>query len=239
MRFKAPAVLVPLLIHLCWAATAHAYVPLTVSMRSGGVCPNGTSPTFYTVPADSYLVVTDVSWGNSAAQIWEVPSVGPIVTNWTAPIAYNPTSGAYVIPDTHFTTGLVFRPLSQAKAGSSFGCIRWSGYLVSVAQAISAVGETPALDGNLGIVPTVLPNPAEGKSTVRFTLAREERVTVGIFDVQGCVVRTLFVGRMPAGEHSLAWDGTSNSGVRVADGVYFARLETVKSSHTKKVTRLH
>ena len=44
-----------------------------------------------------------------------------------------------------------------------------------------------------------------------------------IYDVAGRAIHTLVEGRRAAGDHELAWDGTSRFG-KAPSGVYFARL---------------
>jgi len=58
-------------------------------------------------------------------------------------------------------------------------------------------------------------------SNVNFNLAgAANQVTVSVLDGSGAVVKTLTGGAMAAGEGSLAWDGTDNSGTALASGAY-------------------
>jgi hypothetical protein len=70
----------------------------------------------------------------------------------------------------------------------------------------------------------------QGASTVRFGIARAGRVQVSIYDVAGRKVRSLADRVFPAGEHSLQWDGTDDSGQKLARGVYFVRSSTQKEA---------
>jgi hypothetical protein len=70
----------------------------------------------------------------------------------------------------------------------------------------------------------------QGASTVRFGVAKTGRVQVNIYDVAGRKVRGLADRVFPAGEHVLAWDGTLDSGSRVARGVYFVRSSVQKDA---------
>jgi flagellar hook assembly protein FlgD len=72
----------------------------------------------------------------------------------------------------------------------------------------------------------VAPNPMVRSSTLQFDLASPGNTSVRVFDVAGRVVRTLLDGDLAGGHHSVAWDGTSDSGKRVASGVYFYRIDT-------------
>lgn len=64
-----------------------------------------------------------------------------------------------------------------------------------------------------------------GNATIRFGVAGSDRIKVKLYDVTGRQIRTLADRAFPAGEHSLTWDGSDDSGNQVARGVYFARIE--------------
>jgi hypothetical protein len=68
------------------------------------------------------------------------------------------------------------------------------------------------------------PNPTQGPSAVRFSLARDGQVNVGIYDIQGRLMRTLASGVELAGDHLARWDGQDSQGVVAKPGVYFTRV---------------
>jgi zinc protease len=68
------------------------------------------------------------------------------------------------------------------------------------------------------------PNPFSRATTIRYELPEAARVEVTIFDVQGHVVRQLVRDFMPAGIHSVEWDGRDEEGCAVSTGVYFYSL---------------
>ena len=69
------------------------------------------------------------------------------------------------------------------------------------------------------------PNPFAAATSIRFGLPRPGHVTLRVFDVRGRAVRTVVDERRPAGSYREFWSGTDDSGRRVADGVYFYRLD--------------
>ncbi len=79
------------------------------------------------------------------------------------------------------------------------------------------------------------PNPFNPKTTLSFTLDREDRATLRIVDVKGRAVRTLSTGRLPAGDHAIAWDGRSDDGKAAPAGVYLAWLETSTYATVEKL----
>ena len=68
-----------------------------------------------------------------------------------------------------------------------------------------------------------------GPAVVRLGIAHAGRVQVNIYDVAGRRVRTLADRVFPTGEQTLAWDGTDDTGQKIARGVYFVRSTTDKT----------
>jgi hypothetical protein len=72
----------------------------------------------------------------------------------------------------------------------------------------------------------VAPNPFARSAIIHWNLARESDVDLKVFDATGRAVRTLVSGTARAGAHTTLWNGTDNSGRKLAHGVYFVRLAT-------------
>lgn len=68
---------------------------------------------------------------------------------------------------------------------------------------------------------TPFPNPARGASRLEFQLARGARVEAAVFDVTGRRLCRLLEGDLPAGVHTLRWNGEDASGRTVGAGLYF------------------
>jgi hypothetical protein len=103
-------------------------------------------------------------------------------------------------------------------------------------------------DGSDGPVPGQLPyegfglschpNPCNPAATIGFSLASAGHASLAIYDAQGRLIKTLVDGTLAAGPHSIVWNGTGDSGGRVASGVYFYRIAADKKAATKKVLLL-
>ena len=78
-----------------------------------------------------------------------------------------------------------------------------------------------------------VPNPTPRGATISYTLAREEDVDLGIYDLTGRLVAKLVERRMPQGTHSVRWDGTDRDGRALPAGVYQYRLRTDKVREAK------
>jgi flagellar hook assembly protein FlgD len=69
-------------------------------------------------------------------------------------------------------------------------------------------------------------------------LMDETHVSFVIYNVAGQKVRTLVNQVMPAGSHTLTWDGTNENGQTLTSGVYFYRVIAEDKTVTKKMTLL-
>jgi len=82
------------------------------------------------------------------------------------------------------------------------------------------------------------PNPFNPSTTIRFTLARAEQVTLSVYDVRGVRVITLVDGFYTAGPHDIQWDGTDATGSQVSSGVYFYRMRAGHRVLTRRMVLL-
>jgi len=82
------------------------------------------------------------------------------------------------------------------------------------------------------------PNPFNPKTVILFTLGQADDVTVGVYDLNGRLLRTLHRGPLTSGEHKLHWDGNDEQGRRLASGAYFARIVTKTTMATQKMLLL-
>ncbi len=69
------------------------------------------------------------------------------------------------------------------------------------------------------------PNPFNPLTTIRYELPDATWVDLRVYDVSGRLVRRLVDEIVPAGRHSVQWDGRDDSGRGSASGAYICRLE--------------
>ncbi|MCK4858533.1 MAG: right-handed parallel beta-helix repeat-containing protein [candidate division Zixibacteria bacterium] len=79
------------------------------------------------------------------------------------------------------------------------------------------------------------PNPFNPTTMISYALVKSTHVTVRVYNITGQLVRTLVDDYQPAGTHQVIWDATSETGIRVASGIYFYRVETADFSKTMKM----
>ena len=70
----------------------------------------------------------------------------------------------------------------------------------------------------------IYPNPFNPTATISYDLAKDEEVSIGIYNLRGQRVRFYATAPTPAGEHSVIWDGTDDSGRACSSGVYMVIL---------------
>ncbi|HFE64848.1 MAG TPA: T9SS type A sorting domain-containing protein [Caldithrix sp.] len=68
------------------------------------------------------------------------------------------------------------------------------------------------------------PNPFNPITGIRYSIPRDAKVELSIYNALGQKVKTLVSGIQPAGAHKVVWDGTNQAGVKVASGVYYYRI---------------
>jgi hypothetical protein len=82
------------------------------------------------------------------------------------------------------------------------------------------------------------PNPFNPGTHIEFNLPGKSQVTLSIYNLLGQQVNTLIEDELPAGIHSIYWDGTDYSGDTVSSGIYLYRLQAGDIIETKKMLYL-
>ncbi|MBD3335415.1 MAG: hypothetical protein GF355_07845 [Candidatus Eisenbacteria bacterium] len=86
------------------------------------------------------------------------------------------------------------------------------------------------------------PNPFGRETRIELRLPRASGplpVDVGVYDVQGRRIATLFRGRLQGGvTRSFSWSGIDQAGRAVASGVYFARVDVGSETWSRKLLRI-
>ncbi len=59
---------------------------------------------------------------------------------------------------------------------------------------------------------------------------------LGVYDVRGRHVTTLVDGDLPAGPHTVTWNGTDTNGKRVSPGLYFYQVTHGGQTVTRRTT---
>ncbi|MCK4806324.1 MAG: T9SS type A sorting domain-containing protein [Candidatus Aegiribacteria sp.] len=95
---------------------------------------------------------------------------------------------------------------------------------VTMADQEVGIGE-----GYGGIVPSFFlnrpaPNPITSSASIEFGIPMAYEAELTIYDLSGRIITSLETGELEAGTHSLTWNGTTESGNAVPNGIYFMKL---------------
>ena len=69
------------------------------------------------------------------------------------------------------------------------------------------------------------PNPFNPETTISFSVPSASQVNLTIYNLKGQIVKQLINRQMPAGNHTVSWNGTDSNSRSVSSGLYFARIE--------------
>ncbi len=69
------------------------------------------------------------------------------------------------------------------------------------------------------------PNPFTTETRINFILFEDQHITMTIYDLQGRKVKTLIENQLPAGNHSVTWNGSSDS-QPVGPGNYILKIQS-------------
>ncbi len=84
----------------------------------------------------------------------------------------------------------------------------------------------------------VAPNPFVDRTQLQLSLAHAGPVDVLVYDVLGRTVRHVASGAwLPAGPHSISWDGRRDNGAACASGVYFVRARAGGQWYVRRVVK--
>ena len=82
------------------------------------------------------------------------------------------------------------------------------------------------------------PNPFNPSTRIQFSLPKSTHVTLTVYNTMAQKVKVLIDGHMMAGTHKTHWDGVDESGLRVANSIYFYSLQTELGVIRKKMMLL-
>lgn len=82
------------------------------------------------------------------------------------------------------------------------------------------------------------PNPFNPETEINFALPRSEQTSLEIYNILGQKVITLIDEHLPAGIHSVRWNGLDLNGNPVSSGVYFYRFESGEFNGSRKMILL-
>jgi hypothetical protein len=83
------------------------------------------------------------------------------------------------------------------------------------------------------------PNPFHSQTSIPFFIRKRERIHIGIYNINGQLVRTLYDQELLPGMHNVIWDGTDQAGQSVGAGVYLCKMQSTGFMDVKKLILVH
>jgi len=107
-----------------------------------------------------------------------------------------------------------------------------------IESGASVTGRTGGEGNDMALRP--YPNPFMGLTTLRYFVGGEApvRTRLGVFDVEGRLLRTLSDAVVLPGEHIASWDGCDYQGQRMPPGIYYVRIKVGHRSQTRTLVLL-
>lgn len=79
------------------------------------------------------------------------------------------------------------------------------------------------------------PNPFNPDTTINYSLANDDRVTLEIYNIRGQLIRRLVDDYQNAGRYNVVWDGKDEKGRDSGSGIFFYRMKSGVYSSTRKM----
>ena len=106
---------------------------------------------------------------------------------------------------------------------------------LTVSENLSLVSEVVPLRYNLH---QNYPNPFNPKTEIKYELPKDGFIKINVYDLMGRNIKTLVNKIQIAGNHSVTWNATNNSGELVSAGMYIYTIQAGTFSQTRKMVLL-
>ncbi|MEM7374564.1 MAG: ELWxxDGT repeat protein [Bacteroidota bacterium] len=81
------------------------------------------------------------------------------------------------------------------------------------------------------------PNPFQQSTSLTFSLGQAEEVDIRIYTLTGQIIRR-FEGTYPAGDHEILWNGTSQTGKPLSEGIYLLNMKAGDFNRSKRMVKI-
>jgi FlgD Ig-like domain len=106
------------------------------------------------------------------------------------------------------------------------------------------LGEVTDVEGNSNNLPghyelmQNYPNPFNPSTVITYTVPSKVKVNIGVYDILGQRVATLYNKEQFAGTHSIEWNSKNDSGMKVSTGIYLLKMDAGSFTQSKKMLLL-
>jgi flagellar hook assembly protein FlgD len=81
----------------------------------------------------------------------------------------------------------------------------------------------------------IFPNPFSSETTLQLNFEKPSQIYVSVYDAKGLKVAELVNDSYSAGTHNIIWDGSSDKGNRLNNGLYFIHIQVNGFTEINKV----
>lgn len=235
-------------LNVCYEAIDGWYPRLFYSDPERARTPDLVVADIHTAPADeggTYVGwVQHVGTGpvEMAVVVATVPGVGPVALAGPVMSYYEHLSTGFLrLTDEAWQTAYATAPSMRPAFVNHYLADEAGGPRGDAAAPMLATGIEDAPEAPVPAGPTLAlsnyPNPFETETTIAFVLSGGHPVVeLAVFDLQGRRVRQLLQQPLPAGNYTVRWDGTFETGTRAPSGTYFCRLRAGDQRATHVLT---
>ncbi len=82
------------------------------------------------------------------------------------------------------------------------------------------------------------PNPFNPTTTIAYSIPKDDKVELKVYNIKGQLVKTLVNDHLEAGTHKAVWNGDNKYGKSVSSGIYLYRLESCGKTKAQKMLLL-
>ena len=105
-----------------------------------------------------------------------------------------------------------------------------------VIENINDNPEAPELSEQFGLTQNY-PNPFNPDTEISFSVKKDTRAELNIFNLKGQLIKNLFEGKINRYQkYTKTWNGLDNNNKPVASGIYVYQLKTESKTYLKKMT---
>jgi len=197
-----------------------------------GLSPDPTQPFLPSNPMDIWVSKDGAAWTQVSDSPWNAMSPGDIKYDFDALVA---SGGGVGQKPAIFTFG-GDRETFDFQDPENY--LRVDDEVWRFAPPQKAPKKDKAEDSASRIVTGlhVAPNPFNPRTAIKFSLHRQEKVSLTVYDLSGRRVRTLIADEtLAVGEHEVFWQGQDQIGRPASAGVYFYRLEAGQFRATQRM----
>jgi len=118
---------------------------------------------------------------------------------------------------------------------SSSTQIEQAGFYTYSQKKHVGVEENPVTTPKVFSLSSPFPNPAARENiSIVYEVPRTSKVSIKVYSVTGEMVKTLVLDEKAPGHYLLRWNGLSDKGTKVSNGLYFVRMLASDYKSTKK-----